>query len=108
MLFHRSQRFADSRPEFTGDLTEGIQDVFLSCRLRLLLGEDIPGAATLCAQAQNVLASEAGNRAFEDGGAGGSRADFLSELRRQARIRRLAHQSQRLLDTGLRDQAKKR
>ena len=67
-----------------GNLTQGIQDVFLSRRLHLLLIEDVAGAAVLCAQPQHVLASEAGNRAFQDGSAGGSLADFPGELRTSA------------------------
>ena len=64
--------------------------------------------AVLGAQPQYVLASEACNRAFQDGGACGSLADFLSELRSQPRIRRPAHQTQRLLDPLVGDQAEER
>ena len=93
VLFDRGQRFADSLPEFTGNLTQHIQNVFFFRCLRLLLIQDVPGAAVLCAQTQYVLASEAGDRAIQNGRASGSLADFLGELRSQPRIRRLAHQS---------------
>ena len=108
MLLDRGKRFADPGSEFTGNLTQGIQDVFFSCRLHLLLIEDVSGAAVLCAQPQYVLASETGNRAIQDGGASGSLADFPGDLRSQPRIRRLAHQTQRLLDTLVGDQAEER
>src|SRR5205823_2360068 len=48
VLFDRGERFADSGSEFTGNLTQGIQDVFFSCCLRLLLIEDLSSAAVLC------------------------------------------------------------
>jgi len=49
VLFDRAERFADSGSEFTGDLTQGVQDVFFSRGLRLFLVEDVSGAAVLCA-----------------------------------------------------------
>src|SRR4051794_6644877 len=101
MLLHRGQRFADPGSEFTGNLTEGAQDVFLPGCLRLLFIEDVSGAAVPRAQAHNVLAAEAGNRAIEDGGACGSLADFPGELGSEPRIRRLSHQTQRLPDALL-------
>jgi len=50
VLFDRGERFADPGSEFAGNLAQRIQDVFLSCRLHLLLIEDVSGAAGLCAQ----------------------------------------------------------
>ena len=47
VLFDRGERFADPGSEFTGNLTQGIQDIFFSCGLRLLLIEDVSGAAVL-------------------------------------------------------------
>src|SRR5258708_34773230 len=55
-----------------------------------------------------MLVSETGNRAIQDGGACGSLADFPSELRSKPRIRRLAHQTERLLDSLVRDEAEER
>src|SRR5258708_27508764 len=55
-----------------------------------------------------MLVSETGNRAIQDGGACGSLADFPSELRSKPRIRRLAHQPERILDTLVRDEAEER
>ena len=65
VLLDGRERFADARPERAGDLAQRVQDLFLPRRLHLLLVEDVAGAAVLGAQAQHVLASEAGNRAFE-------------------------------------------
>ena len=59
MLFDRGQRFADSGPEFAGDLAQRIQDVFFSCGLHLLLVQHVSGAAVPGAQPQYVLAAEA-------------------------------------------------
>ena len=47
MLFDCRERFADSGSESTGDLTQGVQDVFFSRRLHLLLIKDLSGAAAL-------------------------------------------------------------
>ncbi len=51
MLFDRGERFAYSSSKFTGNLTQGVQDVFFSCCLRLLLSENLSSAAVGCAQA---------------------------------------------------------
>ncbi len=75
---------------------------------RLLLVEDISGIAGLRAQAQNILASKARDRAFENRGAPGSLADLLRDFRSQPRIFRLPHQSQRLLDLLVRNQTEER
>ena len=44
-FLHGGKRFTDPGPEFAGDLVQGIQHVFLFGRLRLLLSENVPGAA---------------------------------------------------------------
>src|SRR5262249_32669022 len=87
---------------------QSVQDVFFSHRLRLFLTQHVSGATAPCAQPQYVLASKFCNRAIQGGGASGSLADFLSEGGSQRRIRWLAHQTQRLLDALLGDQAEKR
>ena len=98
MLFHRGQRFAHPGSEFTGDLTERVQDIFSPRRPDLLLIQNISGVAVLGAQAQHILASQACDRAFQNRGAAGSLADLLRDFRSQPRIFRLSHQRQRLLD----------
>ena len=47
VLFDRGERFADSGSEFTGNLTQDIQDIFFSRCLHLLLIEDVSVAAVL-------------------------------------------------------------
>ena len=79
MLLDCGKRLPHSGPESAGDLAQGIQDVFFSGGLHLLLIEDVAGAAVLGAQAQDVLASEPGNRAIQDRGTGGSLADVARE-----------------------------
>src|SRR6266567_8659736 len=106
VLLNRGERFADSGSEFGGNLTQGIQNVFFSCGLRLLFIEDVSGAAVLGAQSQHVLTSEVRNRAVQDGGTGSSLTDFPAELRSKSRIRGLPHQTQRLLDAFVGDETK--
>ena len=62
----------------------------------------------LRAKAQDVLASKAGDRAFQNHGTGRSLADLLGHVRRQPRLFRLSHQRQLLLDLPVRDQAEER
>ena len=88
--------------------TEGVQDVFSPRRLDLLLIENASGVAVPGAQAQHILASKAGDRAFQNSGACRSLADLLSDLRSQPRLFRLSHQRQRLLDLPVRNQAEER
>ncbi len=108
VLLDSGERFADPHSEFAGDLTQDVQDVFFSWGLRLLFVEDVSRAAVLGAQPQYILAAEAGDRALQDGGASGSLADFLGDLRRQLRIRRLAHQRKRMPNTLIGEQAQER
>ena len=89
MLFHRGQRFAHPGSEFARDLAERVEDVLSPRRLDLLLIQNVPGIAVLCSQAQDILASEAGDRAFQNRGASGSLADLLRDFRSQPRILRL-------------------
>jgi hypothetical protein len=63
MLFEGGERFPDSRSEFTGNLSEGIQDVFFSYRLRLLLIENFAAfASKLVASIPMVLPLSVGQQ----------------------------------------------
>ena len=108
VLFDRGERFADSGSEFAGNLAQGVQDIFFPGCLPLLFVEDVSGAAVLGAQSQYVLAPKRCNRALQDGGTSGPLADLPSVLRSQPSIRRLAHQTQRLLDALPGDEAQER
>ena len=108
MLFHRSQRFAYPGSEFTRDLTESVQDIFSPRHLHLLLIDNVSRVAVPRAQAQYILASKAGDRAFQNHGTCRSLADLLSHFRSQPRLFRLSHQSQLLLDLPVRNQAEER
>ena len=105
VLLDGGERFADSGSEFAGDLTQGIQDVFFLGRLHLLFIEDVSGAAVLGAQPQR----RTGFRGWQSSLPGRRRCRFArrfpGELRSQPRIRRLAHQTQRLLDALVGDEA---
>ena len=107
MLCNRSERFADTCSERAGDQAQCAQHVFFPSGLHLLLVEDVPSAAVPGAQSQNILASETGQRAFQDGSARGSLADLLCDLGSQRRVSRLTHQMQRPLNTLLRNEAEK-
>ena len=85
-----------------------VQDVLSPRRLDLLLVENASGVAVPGAQAQDILAPKAGDRAFQHCGAGGPLTDLLRDLRGQPRIFRLSHQRQRLLDLLIRNQAEER
>ena len=108
MLFHRAQRFADPGSEFARDLTERVQDIFSPRHLHLLLIDSVSSVAVPRAQAQDILASKAGDRAFQNHGACRSLADLLRHIRRQPRLFRLSHQRQLLLDLPVRNQAEER
>src|SRR5262249_9217062 len=105
---NRGQRFTDSGSELAGHLPQDIQYIFFSRCLHLLLIEDVSRATALGAQPQYVLAAETCNRPFQDGRTGGSLADFSSTLRSKPRVRWLTHQTQRLLDTFVGDEAEER
>jgi hypothetical protein len=73
--------------------------------LRLFFGQDVSTAAVFCAQPQHILTSEARNRTFYDGGAPGSRADFLGCLQVDTRIGWPVHHPERLLHALFGDDA---
>ena len=108
MPFHRRQRFAHSGSEFAHDLTESVQDIFSPRHLHLLLINRGARVAVPRTQAQDILASKAGDRAFQDHGTCRSLANLLSHARRQPRLLRLSYQSQLLLDLPVRNQAEER
>ncbi|MEO7270719.1 MAG: hypothetical protein ABI211_01810, partial [Vicinamibacterales bacterium] len=83
------ERFSNPRAKTRGDLTECAQDILLPRRLRLLVGEDVAGRAVRGAQPEDVLTSERRDRSFQDGGAAGTDAHPLRQVRSQARVRRL-------------------
>ena len=74
------------------DLAQSIEDILSPGGLRLLLIEEITRIAGFRSQTQNILASKASNRAFENRGAPGSLADFPRDFRSQPRIFRPRHQ----------------
>ena len=82
--------------------------VFLSACLHLLFIEGLAIAAIDGLQAQNVLSSEARDRAIKCGGAARTCADLPGYLRSQARIGRLVHEAKGLLDPLVGDQAEER
>src|SRR4029453_27234 len=86
-------------------MTEGAQDIFFPCRLRLLVAEDVAGRAILRAQSDDILTTERRDRSFEDGGAPGPGAHALRNIGSQSRIRRLVHQRQHSSDAVVGDEA---
>ena len=108
MFLDGGERFSHSRSKAPGNLTEGAQDLFLPCRLRLLVGEDVAGRAVRRAQAKDVLSAERRDRSFQDGGAAGPDAHALRNVGSQSRIRRLVHQRQRSSDAFVGDEAEER
>ena len=98
VLLDGGQRLAQPGPDLNRNPAERIQDLFLPSRLRLLLAQNVSGAAVPGAQPQDILASEACNRAFQNRGAAGSLADLLRDLRSEPRLGRPVHQTQCLLD----------
>ena len=87
VLLDGGQRLAQPGPDLNRNSAQRIQDLFFPSRLRLLLSEHLSGAAVPGAQPQNVLASEACNRAFQNRGAAGSLADLPRDLRSEPRLR---------------------
>ena len=81
-----------------------MQDAFLSFRLRLFLAKNVSGAAVPGVYPQDVLASEALNRALQDDRAVGSLTDLLRYLGGEARLGRPVHQPQHLVDLLIRDE----
>src|SRR5260370_4457686 len=105
MFFDAGERFTDTRPEPARNLTQCAEDVLLSCRLRLLVGENVTSGTVRRAQSEDVLAAEARDRPVEYGGTPGSDAEPLRNIGRQPRIPRLVHQRQCVSDSLVRDQA---
>src|SRR4029077_3891225 len=105
VLLDCSQRFANPGPEFASNLTESVKNVLSLGRLNLFLIQNVSRAAVPGAQAQNILASKARNRAFNDCSASGPLTDLPREFRSEPRIIRLSHQGQRALNLLVRNQA---
>ena len=103
MLLHGGERFTYPGSELESDLAEGIEDILSPGRLRLFLIEDVAGVARSRSQAEDVFASQALNRALESRCAPCSLTDFPCDFRREPRILRPGHQSQRLLHLLIRD-----
>ena len=101
-------RFTQFLADLSGHLTQRAENIFLSCHLRLLVGDDVASGAVLRPQGQDVLTTHAGDRSIEHRGACRSDAHSLSNLGSQPRIRRLLHHRQRFSDAFLRDEAEER
>ena len=108
VLLDGGQRLAQPGPDLNRNSAQRIQDLFFPSCLRLLLREDISGAAVSGAQPQDVLASEPRNRAFQNRGAAGALADLPGDLRSEPRLGRPVHQAQYLLDALVRDESEER
>ena len=104
-LLQRADRFAQLSAQISGRLAERFQDSLFAVCGHLLLCQGITRAAIHCFEAQNILVSEAGNRAVEDGGALGPQAEVPGNVRGEPGVVASAHQAQGLLDTLLRDKA---
>ena len=75
----------------------------------LLLVQNVSGVAVLRAQAQHILASKACDRAFQNRARLPVRSQTCwASSTSQLRVFRLSHQSQRLLDLAVRNQAEER
>ena len=95
-------------PELVGQLAQRIQHIFFFRRLTLLIVDDIARLAVARLQAQHVPAAKICNGTFEDGGAGGSFADFAGDLRGEVCIPRLPHEQQSPPDARVGDDAEER
>src|SRR5262249_44783012 len=101
VLFDGGQRFADSVSKMSSDAAQRVEDVLLPCGLRLLLIQNVARAA--CgAQPEHILTSQVCDRTAQDSSARRSLADLLGDLRRQSCVRRLSHQTERVLETLIR------
>ncbi len=108
VLLDGGERFSQSRSDARRDLTEGAQDIFFPCRLRLLVGENVAGRAVRRAQAEDVLTADRRDRSFHHGRARSPHAYPLRDLGSQWRIRRQVHQRQRSSDALVGDEAEER
>ena len=108
VLLDGGQRLAQPGPDLNRHSAQRIEDFFFPSRLRLLFSEDLSTAAVPGAQPQDVLASEACNRAFQNRGAPGSLADLASDLWSEPRLGRPVHQTQYLLDLLVRNETEER
>src|SRR5262245_22855290 len=98
MLPDGAQRFAQPPPDLNRNPGKRTQDLLFSFRLRLFLAKDVSRAAVSGAKPQNIMVSQACNRAFQNGRAAGSFADLLRNLGSEPRFGRPVHKTQYLLD----------
>ena len=88
-----------------GGPVECLQDVGFSFGTHLLLREDVSVRAIHGFDADDIFVVEAGDGAFEDGGALCALADFAGDFGSEMSVSRLAHQAERLLDALFGDDA---
>ncbi len=100
-----TQRFTQFLTKVHSRTIERLQDFCLSFRAYLLLRNDISVRAIHGFDADNVFVVEAGDRAFEDGGALGALADFAGDFGSEVGVDRLTHQAECLLDALFGDDA---
>ena len=105
VLLDSGQRFAKPGPEFTGYVTEGIQDILPTSGLRLLVIEHIAGTAAPGTQPQHIFAAQFCDGAFQHGSAPGPLTDFAGRLESQPFIGPPFHQVKGVLDSPFGDEA---
>ncbi len=105
VLLDGGPRLAQPGPHLNRHSAQRVEDFFFPFRLRLLFSEDLSGAAVPGAQPQDVLASEACNRAFQNRVAPGSFADLARHLWSEPRLGRPVHETQYLLGLLVRNES---
>src|SRR3984885_1144390 len=100
-----AEGFAEFLAQVGGGAVERFEDLGFSFGADLLLRDDVAGGAIHGFDADDVFVVEAGDGAFDNGGALGALADFAGDFGSEMSVSRLAHQAERLLDALFGDDA---
>ena len=100
-----AEGFAEFLTEVDGGVVEGLEDFCFAFGADLLLGEDVAVGAVHGFEADDVGVVEAGDGAFEDGGALRAQADFAGNFGSDVCVGGLAHEAESLLDALFGDDA---
>ena len=102
-LLNRGQRLAQIAAQLAGAQTQSIQHLLLARGLLLHLRQRVAGGGVDRLQRNDVFTSQRRNASREHGLNVGALANFPADVAGKTCLRRLAHQFQRLLHLGIRN-----